>query len=89
MAADGVSYAGRQAVLWRDLFSAEDGYGRPSFKRVLLSIANAYKEKNGDVVEQAKMVESAIAQSESFAGKRWAGFFRRYICDADVGVRHV
>ncbi len=39
-------------------FPPSDGYGRPSFRRVLLSIANAYKEKNGDVVEQAKMVES-------------------------------
>ena len=36
---------------------------------MLLSIANAYAEKHGDVVEQAKMVESAIAQSESFAGR--------------------
>ncbi len=50
-------------------FPPSDGYGRPSFRRVLLSIANAYKEKNLDVVEQAKMVESTIAQSESFAGK--------------------
>jgi uncharacterized protein len=50
-------------------FPPSDGYGRPSFRRVLLSIANAYKEKHGDVVEQAKMVESAIAQSESFAGR--------------------
>ncbi|MGC1453472.1 MAG: thioredoxin domain-containing protein [Candidatus Sulfotelmatobacter sp.] len=50
-------------------FPPSDGYGRPSFRRVLLSIANAYREKNGDVVEQAKMVESAIAQSESFAGR--------------------
>ena len=50
-------------------FPPSDGYGRPSFKRVLLSIANAYKEKHGDVVEQAKMVESAIAQAESFAGR--------------------
>src|ERR1700738_4121080 len=50
-------------------FPPSDGYGRPSFRRVLLSIANAYAEKNGDVVEQAKMVESTIAQSESFAGK--------------------
>ncbi len=50
-------------------FPPNDGYGRPSFKRVLLSIANAYREKNGDVVEQAKMVESAIAQAESFAGR--------------------
>ncbi|MGD0271085.1 MAG: thioredoxin domain-containing protein [Candidatus Sulfotelmatobacter sp.] len=50
-------------------FPPVDGYGRPGFKRVLTSIANAYKEKNGEVVEQAKMVESAIAQAESFAGK--------------------
>ena len=50
-------------------FPPSDGYGRPSFRRVLLSIANAYAEKHGDVVEQAKMVESAIAQSEPFAGK--------------------
>src|SRR5271166_86490 len=50
-------------------FPPTDGYGRPSFKRVLTSIANAYKEKNGDVVEQAKMVEGAIAQAESFAGR--------------------
>src|SRR5580700_2913302 len=52
-------------------FPPTDGYGRPSFKRVLTSIANAYKEKHGDVVEQAKMVESAIAQAESFAGRGW------------------
>src|SRR5215469_10088763 len=50
-------------------FPPKDGYGRPSFRRVLLSIANAYKEKHGDVIEQAAMVENAIAQSESFAGK--------------------
>ncbi len=50
-------------------FPPTDGYGRPSFKRVLLSIANAYKEKNGDVVEQAQMVERAIAQAESSAGR--------------------
>jgi uncharacterized protein len=50
-------------------FPPDDHYGRPSFRRVLLSIANAYKEKHGDVTEQAKMVENAIAQSESFAGR--------------------
>ncbi len=50
-------------------FPPSDGYGRPSFRRVLLSIANAYAEKHGDVVEQAKMLESAIAQSESFTGR--------------------
>ena len=50
-------------------FPPQDHYGRPSFRRVLLSIANAYKEKHGDVIEQAKMVETAIAQGESFAGR--------------------
>ena len=50
-------------------FPPNDGYGRPSFRRVLLSIAAAYKEKIGDVTEQAKMVESAIVQAESSAGR--------------------
>ena len=46
-------------------FPPADAYGRPSFKRVLLSIAAAYREKNGDVLEQARMVESAMARNES------------------------
>src|SRR5436305_14218490 len=50
-------------------FPPNEGYGRPSFRRVLLSIANAHQEKHGAVIEQAAMVESAIAQSESFAGR--------------------
>lgn len=50
-------------------FPPQDGYGRPSFRRVLLSISAAYKQKHGDVLEQAAMVESAIAQSESFSGR--------------------
>src|SRR5580698_3448828 len=61
-------------------FPPNDGYGRPSFRRVLLSIANAFKEKNADVVEQAAMVENAIAQSESFAGRD--GRISRSLVDA-------
>ena len=52
-------------------FPPADGYGRPSFKRVLLSIAAAYREKRGDVTEQAHMVESAISRSESFSSADW------------------
>jgi uncharacterized protein YyaL (SSP411 family) len=48
-------------------FPPADAYGRPSFKRVLLSIAAAYREKHGDVLEQARMVESALARAESSA----------------------
>jgi uncharacterized protein YyaL (SSP411 family) len=50
-------------------FPPDEHYGRPSFRRVLLSISDAFHEKNGDVTEQAKMVEGAIAHSESFAAK--------------------
>jgi uncharacterized protein YyaL (SSP411 family) len=50
-------------------FPPSDHYGRPSFRRVLVSISDAYREKNGDVTEQAKLVEAAIAHSESFSSK--------------------
>ncbi len=50
-------------------FPPDEHYGRPSFRRVLMSISDAYHEKNGDVTEQAKLVEGAIAHSESFAAK--------------------
>jgi uncharacterized protein len=63
-------------------FPPQDHYGRPSFRRVLLSIANAYKEKHGDVIEQAKMVENAIAQSESFAGR--SGRISKKVVDAVI-----
>jgi uncharacterized protein YyaL (SSP411 family) len=48
-------------------FPPADSYGRPSFKRVLLSIAQVYREKHGEVMEQARMVESATARAESFS----------------------
>jgi uncharacterized protein len=50
-------------------FPPQDQWGRPSFKRVLTSIAAAYREKHADVSEQSKMVEQAIAQAESFTGR--------------------
>jgi uncharacterized protein len=50
-------------------FPPYDLQGRPSFRRVLLAISDAFREKNGDVLEQAKMVEGALAHAESFAGK--------------------
>jgi uncharacterized protein len=53
-------------------FPPEDHYGRPSFRRVLTSIADAYREKHSDVAEQARMVVSAISQSESLSGKGYA-----------------
>jgi hypothetical protein len=48
-------------------FPPNDNYGRPSFKRVLLAIAGAYREKNGEVVEQAKNVVAAIGRADATA----------------------
>jgi len=50
-------------------FPPDDHYGRPSFKRVLLAISDAYRDKHGDVVEQAKLVEGAMSNAESLSGK--------------------
>src|SRR4029077_13440813 len=50
-------------------FPPQDQWGRPSFKRVLTSIANAYREKHADVTEQAALVEQSLARAESFTGR--------------------
>jgi uncharacterized protein len=50
-------------------FPPEDYQGRPGFKRVLLTLSAAYREKHGDVVESAEHVMSAIDQAEVFAGR--------------------
>jgi uncharacterized protein YyaL (SSP411 family) len=51
-------------------FPPGDHYGRPSFRRVLLAISDAYQNKNGDVLEQAGLVGNALAQSESHENGR-------------------
>ena len=61
-------------------FPSNDHWGRPGFKRVLLSIAQAFREKKDDVTGQAKMVENAISQAESFAGR--TGQFKPEIVDS-------
>src|SRR5580704_6362939 len=63
-------------------FPPDDHYGRPSFRRVLLSIATAFREKHGDVTEQAQMVEHALAHAEAFTGK--SGHFSPAVIEAIV-----
>src|SRR3954468_3347554 len=63
-------------------FPPDDVWGRPGFKRVLNGIANAFRDKKNDVAEQAKMLESAISQAESFSGR--SGEFKAEVIDAIV-----
>src|SRR5919197_6139168 len=63
-------------------FPPNEQWGRPSFKRVLTSIANAYREKHADVTEQSKLVEQAISQAAAFTGH--SGRFSPRAVDAIV-----
>ncbi|HEX4604177.1 MAG TPA: thioredoxin domain-containing protein [Candidatus Angelobacter sp.] len=61
-------------------FPPQDYQGRPSFRRVLLTLAQAFREKHGDVLESAESVMGAISQAEGFAGK--SGPLKGEIIDA-------
>jgi len=63
-------------------YPPQDQWGRPSSKRVLTSIANAYHEKHADVTEQAQMVEQTISHAESFTGR--SGRFSPHVIEAIV-----
>jgi uncharacterized protein YyaL (SSP411 family) len=63
-------------------FPPQDYQGRPSFRRVLLTLAQAYREKNADVLESAENVMNAISQAEGFAGK--SGALRPELIDSMV-----
>src|SRR5579859_5493581 len=50
-------------------FPPDENFGRPSFRRVLLAVSQAFQEKRNDVLQQADGVIAAMAQAESFAGR--------------------
>jgi hypothetical protein len=50
-------------------FPPDDRYGRPSFRRVLLTMAEAFQKRRDEVNESASSVMSAIEESESFSGR--------------------
>ena len=53
-------------------FPPDDQFGRPGFKRVLLSVADAYKNKRSDLERAANSLVDAVAQAEVFTGARAA-----------------
>jgi uncharacterized protein YyaL (SSP411 family) len=50
-------------------FPPEDRHGRPSFQRVLLTMAEAFLNRRSEVDESAASVMSAIEHNESFSGR--------------------
>jgi hypothetical protein len=50
-------------------FPPEDRHGRPSFQRVLLTMAEAFEKRRTEVNESAASVMEAIEHNESFSGR--------------------
>ena len=51
-------------------FPPQDSMGRPSFRRVLESIAEAFRTRRDDVEQAAAALLGAVQQAETFAGAR-------------------
>jgi len=51
-------------------FPPEDQMGRPGFRRILLAVADSYKNKKAELVRAANHLADAVAQAEVFTGAR-------------------
>jgi uncharacterized protein YyaL (SSP411 family) len=51
-------------------FPPVDQWGRPSFKKILLAIADAYRERREEVVKSADEAMNVLANAETFAGRQ-------------------
>jgi len=51
-------------------FPPEDQMGRPGFRRVLLAVADSYRNRRGELERAANSLADAVSQAEVFAGSR-------------------
>ena len=51
-------------------FPPEDQMGRPGFKRVLLAVADSYRNRRAELERAANSLSDAVAQAEIFSGAR-------------------
>jgi len=58
-------------------FPPEDQMGRPGFRRVLLAVADSYRNKRAELERAANSLAEAVSQAEVFTGAR---------ADFDLGV---
>src|SRR5207245_2880252 len=58
-------------------FPPDDQMGRPGFRRVLLAVADSYRNKRAELERAANSLSEAVAQAEVFNGAR---------AEFDVGV---
>jgi uncharacterized protein YyaL (SSP411 family) len=63
-------------------FPPEDQMGRPGFRRVLLAVAESFKNKRPDLERAAESLSDAVAQAETFTGAH--GAFDAGVVDSQV-----
>lgn len=51
-------------------FPPDDHNGRPGLRRVLMAVADSYRNKRADLERAANSISEAVAQAETFAGAR-------------------
>jgi len=64
-------------------YPPEDQMGRPGFRRVLLAVADSFKNKRADLVRAAESLSDAVAQAETFTGAQ--GSFDARVVDSQIG----
>ena len=63
-------------------FPPEDQMGRPGFRRVLLAVADSYRNRRPELERAANSLSEAVAQAETFTGAR--GEFDLSVVDAQI-----
>jgi uncharacterized protein YyaL (SSP411 family) len=63
-------------------FPPEDQMGRPGFRRVLLAVADSFKNKRPGLIRAADSLSDAVAQAETFTGAH--GAFDLGVVDSQI-----
>ncbi len=65
-------------------FPPEDAMNRPGFRRILLAVADAYKNKKDELVRTAESLAEAVTKAEGLSGAR--GEFNPSVVDEQVSA---
>lgn len=65
-------------------FPPEDQHGRAGFRRILLAVADAYKNKRQDLVNTSEALAEAVAKAEAFTNAR--AEFDLGVVDSQIGA---
>lgn len=63
-------------------FPADDQFGRPGFRRVLLAVVDSYKGRREELQRAADSLANAVAQAETFTGAH--GAFDAGVVDSQI-----